>query len=128
MNKYKTVLIQYVFSDPDEIKNGLMYRRYPLTTSTAAIFVFENENNMDMWMLNTYDSLDMIFLNKDKQVLCIHTNTTPLSTNTLKCPYNSKYIIEALAGYVDNQNIQIGDTIIFNLITMIPKYKQELLY
>lgn len=128
MNKYKTILIQYVFSDPDEIKNGLMHRKYPLTVSTTAIFVFENDSIMDMWMLNTYDSLDMIFLNKDKQVQCIHTNTTPLSTNTLKCPHNTKYVIEALAGYVENQNIQIGDTIIFNTVTMIPKNKQELLY
>ena len=114
MNSHKKyVLSQYVFKNPAELSYGLMNKPTPLFENTVAIFIFNESGPKSMWMKNTYSPLDMIFLDKEKKVLCIKNNAKPLNEETIPCNDNVKYVLEANVGYIKKNNIIIGDTIIF---------------
>ena len=65
-----------VMRTPDERSKGLMYRR-ELPDGRGMLFDFSPEQNVSMWMKNTYISLDMIFIRADGRILRIAENTTP---------------------------------------------------
>jgi uncharacterized membrane protein (UPF0127 family) len=111
-NNKKYVLVQYVFKTSDELQNGLMNKPMPLFENTVALFIFPESGPQSMWMHNTYASLDIIFLNEAKKVLCIKKNATPLSIKTIPCNEIVKYVLEAQSGYIEKNDIKIGDNII----------------
>src|SRR3954469_22693686 len=63
----------------DEKQKGLMYRR-ELADGKGMLFDFSPEQQISMWMKNTYISLDMIFIRADGRILRIAENTEPEST------------------------------------------------
>lgn len=127
----KTIMVQYIFTSPQEIEYGLMNRNHPITFSTTALFIFpEAKENITMWMKNTYDSLDIIFINSEKKVVCIHKNAIPHDLTPLLCSYETKYVVEALAGYTDDNDIIIGDIVEFifmGILNYNDNYKLKLL-
>ena len=46
------------------------------------LFDFQRDQNVSMWMKNTYVSLDMIFIRADGRISRIAENTEPLSERT----------------------------------------------
>ena len=112
MNDRKYVLVQYVFKTLNELSDGLMNKPTPLFENTVALFIFSKEGPQSMWMHNTYASLDMIFLNEEKKVLCLKKKAKPLSDEMIPCNERVKYVLEAEAGYIGRNNIKIGDFII----------------
>ena len=112
MNNEKYVLIQYVFKKWDELSNGLMNKPMPLFENTVALFIFPESGPQSMWMHNTYASLDMIFLNEEKKVLCLKKKAKPLSDEMISCNERVKYVLEGQAGYIERNNIKIGNIII----------------
>ena len=90
-----------------------MNKSTPLFENTVALFIFSETGPQSMWMHNTYAPLDMIFLNEGKKVLCIKKNARPLSDEMIHCNELVKYVLEAQAGYIGENDIKIGDTIIF---------------
>src|ERR1019366_7888679 len=63
----------------EEKTTGLMYRK-ELPDGKGMLFDFSPEQQVSMWMKNTYISLDMIFIRADGRILRIAENTEPLST------------------------------------------------
>ena len=63
----------------EEKRTGLMYRK-ELADGKGMLFDFNPEQEISMWMKNTYVSLDMIFIRADGRILRIAENTEPLST------------------------------------------------
>src|SRR3954451_14227041 len=61
-----------------EKETGLMYRK-ELADGKGMLFDFSPEQQVSMWMKNTYISLDMIFIRADGRILRIAENTEPLS-------------------------------------------------
>ena len=55
--------------------------RKELPDGKGMLFDFSPEQQVSMWMKNTYISLDMIFIRADGRILRIAENTEPLSTN-----------------------------------------------
>lgn len=95
-----------------EIERGLMYRR-SLPANGGMLFVFDRADYRTFWMKNTYLSLDIIFLNKDKEIIRISKATTPLSELSIPSGGKAMYILEVLAGFTDAYQIHIGDHIDF---------------
>ena len=60
----------------EEKTTGLMYRK-ELPDGKGMLFDFSPEQQMSMWMKNTYISLDMIFIRADGRILRIAENTEP---------------------------------------------------
>src|SRR6266567_429318 len=53
----------------EEKTTGLMYRK-ELPDGQGMLFDFSPEQQVSMWMKNTYISLDMIFIRADGRILC----------------------------------------------------------
>src|SRR5665213_855078 len=94
----------------EEKTTGLMYRK-ELADGTGMLFDFSPEQQVSMWMKNTYLSLDMIFIRADGRVLRIAENTEPLSTRIIPSNGLAKGVLEVIAGTAQKYGIQPGDRI-----------------
>ena len=52
-----------------------------------------------------------MFVNAQKQIVTIHTNTQTLSDTSYPSSEPSIYVVEVLAGFAERHNIQVGDKI-----------------
>ena len=66
----------------EEKTTGLMYRK-ELADGKGMLFDFSPEQEVSMWMKNTYISLDMIFIRADGRILRIAEGTEPQSTKII---------------------------------------------
>ncbi|GEM_PF-168877 len=96
-----------------EIERGLMHRR-SLPANGGMLFIFDRADYRTFWMKNTYLSLDIIFLNKDKEIIRISKGTTPLSERSIPSGGKAMYVLEVLAGFTDAYQIHTGDHIDFS--------------
>jgi hypothetical protein len=62
-------------------------------------------------MKNTIISLDIIFVNEDKEIVKIHKNTVPYSKSSNSSFKKSMYVVEVVAGFTDKYKIAEGDRI-----------------
>lgn len=76
-------------------------------------FIFTNEEPQSFWMQHTPLSLDMIFVNKENEIVKIHKNTTPFSEQSYPSGRPAKYVVEVNAGYTDKFQIEEGDKIVW---------------
>ena len=60
----------------EERQRGLMFRR-SLPESRGMLFDFKRDQDVQMWMHNTYISLDMIFIEADGRIRKVAENTEP---------------------------------------------------
>ena len=96
-------------------EKGLMYRE-KLEPDKGMLFIFEKEGRYSFWMKNTWIPLDIIWMNKDKEVVYISRNTE--SCRKDPCPYaspgkNALYVLEVNAGMADRLGLKEGDKIVF---------------
>ena len=103
-----------IMTTPKDLKHGLMFRKQKLNNKEGMLFVMKQNYDNSVWMKNTYISLDVIFLDGSMKVVGFKTNTTPLSTKTVKINQPSSYILEMNANSVNQLSINIGDSIQFN--------------
>jgi uncharacterized membrane protein (UPF0127 family) len=75
------------------------------------LFIFPRQGAQSFWMRNTLISLDIMFINDQKEIVTIHKNTKILSDTSYPATQPSIYVVEVLAGFSDRHNIQIGDKI-----------------
>lgn len=101
---------------PEEKKIGLMYRQ-KLDFNAGMLFVYEKEGEYSFWMKNTLIPLDIIWINKNKEVVFIKENIQPClekdkceSVNPNKV---ASYVLELNAGIINEINLKIGDKLIF---------------
>ena len=105
------IKIDIEIADNDyERQLGLMNRE-SMEELQGMLFIFPVERYQSFWMLNTLFSLDMIFINKDKEIVTIHKNTTPLSQQSYPSSKPAIYVLEVVAGFTDKYNIIEGDKI-----------------
>ena len=94
----------------EEKTTGLMYRK-ELPDGKGMLFDFSPEQQVSMWMKNTYISLDMIFIRADGRILRIAENTEPLSTKIISSGGPAKAVLEVIAGKAQKYGIQPGDRV-----------------
>ena len=93
---------------------GLMYRR-SMPDSVGMLFVFEEEKPQGFWMLNTYFSLDIIYINSKLEIVSIQKYTKPFSKLMLPSKAPAMYVVEVNAGYCYSNGIKAGFRIAFAL-------------
>ena len=93
-----------------EKETGLMYRK-ELADGKGMLFDFSPEQQVSMWMKNTYISLDMIFIRADGRILRIAENTEPLSTKIIPSGGLAKGVLEVIAGTAQKYGIKPGDRV-----------------
>lgn len=94
----------------EEKKTGLMYRK-ELADGKGMLFDFNPEQEISMWMKNTYVSLDMIFIRADGRILSIADNTEPLSTKIISSRGPARAVLEVVAGTAQKYGIRPGDRV-----------------
>ena len=112
--KSATLFVEIADTDPERT-TGLMNRE-SLPDNRGMLFVFDREEFRSFWMKNTYISLDIIFINKDKEVINIHQSTEPL--NTEKSYYSDQpvqFVLEVNGGWSILNNLKRGDVLIFDI-------------
>ena len=93
-----------------ERETGLMYRK-ELPDGKGMLFDFSPEQQVSMWMKNTYIPLDMIFIRADGRILRIAENTEPLSTRIIPSGGPAKGVLEVIAGTAKKYGIAPGDRV-----------------
>jgi uncharacterized membrane protein (UPF0127 family) len=93
-----------------ERETGLMYRK-ELADGRGMLFDFTPEQQVSMWMKNTFISLDMIFIRADGRILRIAENTEPQSTKIISSGGLAKGVLEVIAGTAKKYGIAPGDRI-----------------
>jgi len=99
----------------EERARGLMFRE-SLEEDKGMLFIFEKEGKHSFWMKNTLISLDIIWINKEREVVYIEKNAQPCGEEG--CPSINpdkkiKYVLEISGGLTDKINLKIGDKLIF---------------
>ncbi|MAF50953.1 MAG: hypothetical protein CMH64_02575 [Nanoarchaeota archaeon] len=104
--------IEVVSNDPERSK-GLMFRE---KLEGGMLFVYEDEGVRNFWMKNTLIPLDMIWINKNKEIIYIEENVQPcenINCESYGINENSMYVLEINGGESSKRNIKVGDKVIF---------------
>ncbi|MCC5920495.1 MAG: DUF192 domain-containing protein [Cyclobacteriaceae bacterium] len=104
-----TVRVEHAITD-EERAEGLMYRDH-LPDDGGMIFFFENEGLRSFWMKNTPLSLDIIYVNADKEIVKIHKGTQPYAERSYPSGKKAKYVVEVKGGFSDKHGVKEGDFI-----------------
>ena len=94
----------------EEKTQGLMHRK-ELPDGKGMLFDFSPEQQISMWMKNTYIPLDMIFIRADGRILRIAENTEPMSTKIISSGGLARGVLEVIAGTAQKYGIQPGDRV-----------------
>lgn len=71
-----------VADTPQETSQGLMYRE-KLAKDTGMLFILGYEGKHNFWMKNVRIPLDIIFVNRNKEIVKIHRNVPPVRERTV---------------------------------------------
>jgi uncharacterized membrane protein (UPF0127 family) len=94
----------------DERQRGLMFRR-SLPDSYGMLFDFKRDQDVSMWMKNTFVSLDMIFIRSDGRILRIAENTEPQSERIIPSGGPVRAVLEVVGGTAKKLGIEPGDKV-----------------
>jgi uncharacterized membrane protein (UPF0127 family) len=100
-------------------QQGLMYRK-EMAPDEGMLFDFGAPRPVQMWMKNTYISLDMIFIRKDGTVVAIGANTEPLSEAIVGVEEPVKGVLEVVAGTAARIGLKPGDRVIHPIFGNAP--------
>ena len=101
--------VELAVSD-DERSRGLMFRR-DLPEGRGMLFDFQREQDVSMWMRNTYISLDMLFIRADGRILRIAENTEPISERIITSGGPVRAVLEVIGGTARKLGIAPGDRV-----------------
>jgi hypothetical protein len=94
----------------EERERGLMFRR-SVPEFTGMLFDFKRDQEVTMWMKNTYVSLDMIFIQSDGRIRRIAENTETESLKIIPSGGPVRAVLEVAAGTARKLGIEPGDRI-----------------
>jgi uncharacterized membrane protein (UPF0127 family) len=99
----------------EERENGLGGRD-SLDADSGMLFIFPDppgEVTLPFWMKDMKFDLDMIFINKDKQVVFVERNAPAGSAELIEPPASYLYVLEVNAG--DAADVKPGDTLTISM-------------
>ena len=105
---------------PAERALGLMYRR-TLPADAGMLFIYDKPQPLNMWMRNTFISLDMVFIGADGKVHRIESRTEPFSTQLISSEGNVQGVLELNAGTAASIGLKAGDEVVYPGLNGAPK-------
>lgn len=95
-------------------QRGLMFRK-SLGEKEGMLFVFKKEGEYPFWMKNTLISLDIIWINENKEVVFIEDSVYPCKEDSSCEVFNpdnkAKYVLELNGGTAEKIGLGIGGQI-----------------
>ncbi|WP_220338315.1 DUF192 domain-containing protein [Wenzhouxiangella sediminis] len=94
---------------------GLMFRD-EMADDHGMLFIFPDQRPRSFWMKNTRIALDIIYIDRDFEVVSISADTPPCRSRNRRCPsYPSEgpaqYVLEINGGLAAKYGIEPGDRI-----------------
>lgn len=111
-----TVYLELAITFQEQAR-GLMHRE-KLAKNWGMIFIYEKESNHSFYMKNTLIPLDMIFVNKDYEIVGIVENAEPMTLTSRRVSRYSQFIIEVPGGFCRQQGIAEGSKVRFEHIEL----------
>lgn len=106
-------LVEIEIAETDQRRTqGMMYRT-SMSYDKAMLFIMEYERNQSFWMRNTKMSLDIIYINANKEIVTVYKHTQPYSVSPIPSFKKAKYVVETAAGFCDKFGIKEGNSIEF---------------
>lgn len=96
-----------------ERMQGLMHRS-SMSFDKGMLFIFDREEEQSFWMKNTKMSLDIIYVNANKEIVSISKHTQPYSKTPIPSMKPALYVVETAAGFADRFGVKVGDRIAFS--------------
>ena len=109
LNRYHKFSIELALT-PLQQAQGLMYRTF-LPQDSGMLFDYGSPKLIQMWMKNTFISLDMIFLNQEGRIIKIVARTVPKSESIISSNFPARAALELNGGITEKLNIKVGDLI-----------------
>ncbi len=100
---------------PNERSRGLMFRTY-MAPNEGMLFIFEEEQRHPFWMKNVSIPLDIIWINKDKEIVFIEKNIPFANGDKYPVIYPDRkamFVLELNAGVADEIGLRLGDKLDF---------------
>lgn len=99
---------------------GLSYTEN-IGDNAGMLFIFDEESPKNFWMRDMYFDLDIIWLDKNKEVVGFFENVSKETYNKLQpelskiyhSPENTKYVLEVNAGTIEKLKIKAGNILDF---------------
>lgn len=101
--------VEVMRTEPER-ERGLMERRF-LPADRGMLFQFAQEQNVMMWMKDTYIPLDMIFISATGVVTHIAENAEPMSEAIISSEGPVQGVLEVNAGYARKIGLKPGDLV-----------------
>jgi uncharacterized protein len=95
---------------PEARSRGLMFRR-SLPANQGMLFDFGRDEDVGMWMQNTYIPLDMLFIRADGRIARAERSTTPFSTDVIQAGEPVRAVLELNAGTARRIGLASGDVV-----------------
>ena len=89
---------------------GLMFRK-EVPEGYGMLFDFKRDQEVSMWMENTFVPLDMIFIRADGRIARIAQNTEPMSRNIIASGGPVRAVLEVAGGTTKKLGIVAGDKV-----------------
>ncbi|MFA7286002.1 MAG: DUF192 domain-containing protein [Candidatus Paceibacterota bacterium] len=88
--------------------------RTSLKPDEGMLFVFNNSGKYPFWMKDMNFPIDIIWIDENQKVVLFEKDAKPESfPNLLGGTVEAIYVLETVSGFVDKNNIKIGDTVEF---------------
>ncbi len=113
-----------VVDTPAGREKGLMFRK-SLPKDYGMLFLFPVEQGMSFWMKNTWVSLDIVFIGKDKRITALHRRVKPSTAKTTDADVArvgglAQYVLELPAGAAARYKLEVGQPLEFE--AAVPTY------
>ncbi len=100
--------IDVAVADTEEKRSTGLMDVNELPPDKGMLFIFDDNRKRSFWMANTPLSLDIIFVNSEKEIVRIHKSTQPFSEENLSSVLPAKFVIETNGGFCLSHDIQEG--------------------
>jgi uncharacterized membrane protein (UPF0127 family) len=107
-----TLIDVFVARTNDQRAQGLMFVER-MDAYEGMLFVYQGSAMLSMWMKNTLLPLDMLFAGPNGEIVHIHRDARPYSTDIISSMEPVSLVVELNAGMVDRLGISTGDRIVF---------------
>lgn len=108
-------IIIEVADTPEETSQGLMHRSR-MDEEQGMLFIFEEERMQAFYMKNTRISLDLLYVNSEKEIVTIRKYAIPYDLTSIPSTEPAQYVVEVIGGYTDKYEIEVGDKISYTLM------------
>lgn len=116
INKKNQIIADFmvkIVKDEEEKAKGLMFVNQ-LPKNYGMLFKFEPEQIVYMWMKNTKIPLDILFIDKNKQIITIKHDAIIDSADLISSQKKVIMVLEINAKMASNLGVEIGDYVRIN--------------